>query len=301
MASSPDQQSSSAPLPWTVAIGASGSTGLSDIISVLAALSPKIDAVVLIVLHRPFDHPSKLREVLSGATTMSVIVAEQGEQFERGRCYIGEPSAHLTLAERSFGGLTNDPDAAHRGRTVDLLFQSLATYGGPRVIGVVLSGSLDDGSRGLAAIHAAGGQTMVITPDNFADPGMPENAIDYDGPIDCIGSPQQIAEAINWVTKPQRSLPRSKPKLTSQERQILREDRLKTIRLRMAIWQELDARGITTPDAIGAAIGMPVAEAHGLLTRRPSRGGDVAALEAVVARLGAQVPTPWRPRRYVAD
>jgi two-component system chemotaxis response regulator CheB len=196
MASSPDQQSTSASPHWTVAIGASGSTGLSDIIAVLAAISPGIAAIVLVVLHRTFDHPSKLREVLSGATAMPVIVAEQGEHFERGHCYIGEPSTHLTLAERSFGGLINDPDAMHRGRTVDLLFQSLAAYGGTRVIGVVLSGSLDDGSRGLAAIHAAGGQTMVITPDNFANPGMPENAIDYDGPISCVGSPQQIAEAI---------------------------------------------------------------------------------------------------------
>jgi hypothetical protein len=118
---------------------------------------------------------------------------------------------------------------------------------------------------------------------------MPENAIDYDGPIDCIGSPQQIAEAINWVTKPPRSSPRSKPKLTSQERRTQREDRLKTIRLRMVIWQELEAQSITTPDAIGVAIGMPAAEAHGLLTRRPSRGGDVALLEAVAARLGLSV------------
>jgi two-component system, chemotaxis family, protein-glutamate methylesterase/glutaminase len=288
MASSPGQQSSSAPLPWTVAIGASGSTGLSDIISILATLSPKIDAVILVVLHRPFDHPSKLREVLSGATAMPVIIAEQGEQFERGRCYIGEPSAHLTLAERSFGGLTNDPDAAHRGRTVDLLFQSLAAYGGPRVIGVVLSGSLDDGSRGLAAIHAAGGQTMVITPDNFADPGMPENAIDYDGPIDCIGSPQQIAEAINWMAKPRQSSPRSKPKFTSQEQRAQREDRRKTIRLRMAIWQELEAQSITTPAGIGAAIGMPGTEAQRLLTQQHRQKSDVAALEAAAARLGCR-------------
>jgi two-component system chemotaxis response regulator CheB len=58
-----------------------------------------------------------------------------------------------------------------------------------------LSGSLDDGSRGLAAIHHAGGLTMVLTP---ASPprGMPENAIAYDGPIDLIGNSHQIAGAI---------------------------------------------------------------------------------------------------------
>lgn len=199
MVSSLDQQTSSALPHWTVAIGASGSAGLSDIKFLLAALSPGIAAVVLVVLHRSFHRTSYLREVLSGATAMPVIIAEQGECFERGCCYIGEPSVHLTLATRSYGALVGDPDAVYRGRTVDLLFQSLATYGGSRVIGVILSGSLDDGSRGLAAIHAAGGRTMVITPDSPVKPGMPENAIGYDGPISCIGSPRQIAAAIDQL------------------------------------------------------------------------------------------------------
>ena len=75
---------------------------------------------------------------------------------------------------------------------------------------------------------------------------------------------------------------------------------MKTIRLRMAIWQELDARGITTPDDIGAALGMPAAEANGLLTRK-RREGDVEALEVVAAQLGAQVPAPWRGWDYVTD
>jgi hypothetical protein len=99
------------------------------------------------------------------------------------------------------------------------------------------------------------------------------------------------------------SRPPPSPKLrpSAQEQRIQREERRKVVRLRMAIWQELDARGITTPDDIGAALGMPAAEANGLLTRRQRRASDVAALEAVVARLGAQVPTPQRPRRYEAD
>jgi len=96
-------------------------------------------------------------------------------------------------------------------------------------------------------------------------------------------------------------MPKPKPEYTIQEQRVRREQRRKTARLRMAIWQELDARGITTPDDIGAALGMLAAEANGLLTRRQRRASDVAALEAVVARLGAQVPTPWHPRRYAVD
>ena len=84
--------------------------------------------------------------------------------------------------------------------------------------------------------------------------------------------------------------PPEKPKLTSEERRARHTGRLATIRLRMAIGQELDARDITTPAAIGEALGMPAAEATSLLTRRQWREGDVARLRAAAARLGVRVP-----------
>ena len=87
----------------------------------------------------------------------------------------------------------------YRDRTVDPLFHSVAAHGQVCTIGIILSGSLDDGARGLAAIHAAGGLTMVLTPDVVAERGMPENTISYDGPIDVIGGPSQIAAAIENV------------------------------------------------------------------------------------------------------
>jgi hypothetical protein len=75
-------------------------------------------------------------------------------------------------------------------------------------------------------------------------------------------------------------------KLSSAEQRARREDRVMTIRLRMAIGQELDARGLTTLTAIGEALGMPATEAQGLLTRRQWREGDIARLQAAAARLG---------------
>jgi hypothetical protein len=80
--------------------------------------------------------------------------------------------------------------------------------------------------------------------------------------------------------------------MSAKERRLRQEDRLKTIRLRMAINRELDERGITTPAEIGEALGMPAAEAVKLMTRHQWREGDVALLEAVAARLGVQVPEP---------
>jgi hypothetical protein len=85
-------------------------------------------------------------------------------------------------------------------------------------------------------------------------------------------------------------LPPRKPQLTTAARRARQADRLAMRRLRMAIWRWLDEREITTPAAIGAALGMPATEAIGLMKRHQWREGDVARLEAVVARLGVQMP-----------
>ncbi|HEY0418380.1 MAG TPA: hypothetical protein VGC80_02570 [Acetobacteraceae bacterium] len=90
-------------------------------------------------------------------------------------------------------------------------------------------------------------------------------------------------------------LPPAKSKLSTQERRAREADRLKTIRLRVAIGRELDGRGITTPAEIGAALGMLAADAAKLLTRHQWREGDVALLEAAAARLGVQAPDQEHP------
>ena len=69
-------------------------------------------------------------------------------------------------------------------------------------------------------------------------------------------------------------------------------ERLAAIRLRYTINSHLEDRGVTKPAAIGAAVGLPAAEAVGLLTRRQWRAGDVAALQAIAARLGLEVALP---------
>src|SRR4051812_37461143 len=89
--------------------------------------------------------------------------------------------------------------------------------------------------------------------------------------------------------QPPSASPPEKPKQSAAERRVRHADRLASIRLRMAIGRELDDRGITTPDAIGAALGMPATEATSLLTRRQWREGEVALLQAAAARLGLKM------------
>ena len=185
-----------AALPRFIAIGASGAEGLDDIRTLLALMPKPVPAIVMVVLHRPSDKLSQLRDVLALNGGISIVVAAEAERLEEGVCYIGEPDGHLTLMNTQFAHLV--PGGGHRlrGRTIDTLFESLAAHAGARAIGVVLSGALDDGSRGLAAIHAAGGLTMVLEPGKKSR-GMQQNAIEYDGPISSIGSSATIAAAIS--------------------------------------------------------------------------------------------------------
>ena len=182
------------PQPWFIAIGASGADGLTDILELLRLLPHKLPAVVLVVLHRRWDHITHLQKVLA-AGPHPIVIAAEGERLEAGKVYIGEPADHLVLLPLDLGGIVHDPEATYRNRTVDLLLTSVAQHAGDRAIGVILSGSLDDGSRGLAAIHEAGGLTMVLERDVRPD-GMPENAIAYDGPVDVIGGFAEIAAMI---------------------------------------------------------------------------------------------------------
>ena len=193
--------------PWFLAIGASGQDGLNDIRAVLTGLPPTLPVIVLVVLHRPWDMVSRLRHILAETSSMPVVEAEPGQKFAVGTVYIGLPEQHLTLVEHSFGILVGDPHRRHRNRTVDLLFDSVARFGGDRMIGVVLSGQLDDGSRGLAAINRAGGHVMVVQRCEDREKGMPENAAVFEGPIDCIGTTAEIVQAIVAVVNADRNSP----------------------------------------------------------------------------------------------
>src|ERR1700757_2267473 len=119
----------SSPPPWFIAIGASGSEGLDDIRNLLRELPSPLFAVVLIVLHRPWHHVSRLQAVLARESQLPVVIATHGERFEPGTVYIGEPEDHLTLATKSFGFLIHDPKRQYGNRTIDLLFQSVAAPG----------------------------------------------------------------------------------------------------------------------------------------------------------------------------
>lgn len=181
--------------PFLVAVGASGAEGLQDIRDVLAALPQGLNAVVLVVLHRQSDGVTYLGEILQASSTMPVEIASDGMTARSGICYIGTPDGILTAATDNRLILLDGSNNRLRNRTIDRLFESVAQQAKDRAIGVVLSGALADGSRGLAAIHAAGGLTIVLDPKGKTR-GMQQNAIDYDGPITRISGSNELCKYI---------------------------------------------------------------------------------------------------------
>jgi two-component system chemotaxis response regulator CheB len=178
-----------------VAIGGSAG-GLRQIRVLLELLPSDLPAIVLVVLHRPGDQVSYLREVLASKSRMPVVEAIHGQELLVATCYLGQPSEHLEVDELLRAKLLSDPRMSRRGRTIDGLFGSLAHHAGPRTIGVVLSGALRDGAKGLAEIKQAGGIIMVQSPGDAEFESMPESAIAHDGIVDVIAPTAELARAI---------------------------------------------------------------------------------------------------------
>src|SRR5262245_51964256 len=129
----------------------------------------------------PRDHRSTLPGMLDREGPLPAAFASHGEAMHSGRLYVAPPDRHLLIAEdRIFlgtGPLENNVRPA-----IDPLFQSAALYRGPRSIGVVLTGTLDDGSAGLRAIKRCGGIAVVQDPADAEHAEMPRNAIGVAGP-----------------------------------------------------------------------------------------------------------------------
>ena len=182
--------------PSVVAVGASGAGGLLDMAHLLSLLPVSFPGVILLTLHRPADRPSNLASILQRVSALPVMVASRLQSLHPGTCYVGEPAAHLTLYSSTAIELVADLGHGYRNRTIDLLFGSVAIYAANRAIGVVLSGSLADGSRGLAAITQAGGVSMARDPRQHFEGDMPRNAIAAAGPLHCVDYVPGLAREI---------------------------------------------------------------------------------------------------------
>lgn len=158
-----------------VVVGASAGS-IEALKTLVSGLPPTLPAALFIVLHVSPHSRSALPGILSRAGPLPAVHAVDGEAVRHNRIYIAPPDHHLVL-EHGYVRVTRGPRENRARPAVDVLFRSAAYAYGPRVIGVILSGQLDDGTAGLWAIKDRGGLTVVQDPQDAVYSSMPESAL----------------------------------------------------------------------------------------------------------------------------
>lgn len=180
-----------------IAVGASAG-GVEALTRLTAGLTPGLPYAVLVVLHMPADVPSVLARILDRAGPLPAMTAQTGAALEPSHIYVAPPDHHL-LVDDHRTLLTQGPTENGHRPAINALFRSAAITFGPRAIGVLLSGVLDDGVLGSAAIRSRGGTTIAQTPADALFPSMPINAVEA-GVIDHQADAAAIGGLIRQLT-----------------------------------------------------------------------------------------------------
>lgn len=160
-----------------VVIGASAGA-VGALRKVIGALPANFNAAVLVCVHVAPDRPSLLPKILGKCGVLPAHHPQDKEKIRRGRIYVAPPDNHL-LVEGDALRIFRGPQENRFRPAIDALFRSAARAHGPRVIGVVLTGNLDDGTVGLQAIKHCGGVTIVQDPREAEYASMPTSAIRF--------------------------------------------------------------------------------------------------------------------------
>ena len=160
-----------------IVIGASAG-GVEALTQVMRSIPADIDAALFVTIHFPATSVSALPRILDRAGALSAVHATDAEKIETGKIYVAPPDNHLLIFHDQMR-LYRGPRENGNRPAIDPMFRSAAVAYGPRVVGVVLSGSLDDGTSGLLAIKRRGGVAIAQNPDGAVFPSMPQSAIDH--------------------------------------------------------------------------------------------------------------------------
>ncbi|MGI4741437.1 MAG: chemotaxis protein CheB [Janthinobacterium lividum] len=174
-----------------VVIGASAG-GVTALLALAKTLPADFPAPIFVVLHVAADSPSIMPELLNSVSALEARHPQNGETVRPGVIYMAPPDHHLLLEDDRVL-VTRGPKENRFRPSIDALFRSAAYTYGPRVIGVVLTGYLDDGTSGLWSVQRMGGLAIVQDPHDAEQPAMPTNALafvaaDYLVPLAQLGA-----------------------------------------------------------------------------------------------------------------
>lgn len=159
-----------------IVVGASAG-GVEALTQMARNLPPDLAAAIFVVVHVPAHSPSALPTILNRAGKLPALHPRDGEAIQYGHIYVAPPDCHL-LIRRGYIRLARGPKENSHRPAVDPLFRTAARAYRSQVIGVVLSGMLDDGTAGLTAVKRQGGIAIVQDPKEALFSGMPRSAVE---------------------------------------------------------------------------------------------------------------------------
>ncbi len=236
-----------------VVIGTSAG-GVEALRIIMSGLPKDLAAAVLIVMHTSPQGPDLLRDILSRVGPLQAGQSIDGELMEHGKLYVAPPDRHL-LVKGSHISLSRGPKENRSRPAIDPLFRTAAAAFGPRAIGVILTGMLDDGTAGLAAIKSRGGATIIQDPREALYSSMPSSALRYVGgdfvlPLSEIAG--QIARIVQLAPHETKAAPHGT--------NAVPPSRLLEVETRFV---EMQTMTIEDMEAIGTHAGVSCPECHG--------------------------------------
>jgi two-component system, chemotaxis family, protein-glutamate methylesterase/glutaminase len=176
-----------------------GSAGAIESVSeIVRGLPPDFPAAVFVVVHFPGSVTSALPRILNRAGTLPAAHPDNEGPIQPGRIYVAPPDCHLFIEDDKIR-LTRGPKENGHRPAIDPLFRSAAHHYGPRVIGLLLSGNLSDGTAGLLSIKQHGGIAIVQDPETALYAGMPRSAIER-VPVDHVIPVREMARLLVQLT-----------------------------------------------------------------------------------------------------
>lgn len=235
-----------------IVIGASAG-GVEALTRIVGELPGDFPAPLFVVVHFPSHGTSVLPAILNRAGTLHAEHAVDGEAIRPGRVYVAPPDRHL-LVHRGLVRLSPGPRENGHRPAADPLFRSAARAYGPRVVGVVLTGNLDDGTAGLMAVGDRGGVTVVQDPADAQHKGMPSSAVanvQVDHVVPLAGMAALLARLA--------SDPVAAPAPAEKEGEVSEDLEME------AEIAEMDPEALDTDDRPGVPSGYTCPECHGTL------------------------------------
>lgn len=160
-----------------VVVGTSAG-GVQALKALAAGMPANYGGSIFVVIHTAPDSPGLLPQILERGGPLPARYPDDGEAIEPGHIYLAPPDQHLVIRPGHLH-LSRGPRENASRPSVNPLFRSAARSYGPRVVGVILTGTLDDGTAGLIAVEEAGGVTIVQDPDDADFRDMPESALAF--------------------------------------------------------------------------------------------------------------------------